>query len=711
MSLPDSPMPSAPARTVVRRRGGVEVSRHQQGADGTVRTTLMLDGGAKRLSVVERVRAAADRMRQSLAGQRAVHSTKEMRADQATVFTDFAAYLGAAVAHLAEKPDEPFAYARVVQPPRTGKTIIMGEFVSGTGATAVVLVPTVDLVRQTAASLREQLPNVSVGVYHGEEKQLVSSGIVVATYQIVKARHAEGKIPPAIANATFVFWDEGHHAMTDNCADLRVHGFQPGTLHIAFTATPDYDEKRTLAAHFPYLIHEITLEEALELKLFAPLKVKVVSVHADGSRVRLSGKDFDQRELGEIMSAEAFLEATRVIRWTVDDNAAVPALICCADKTQARNLHAYLCARRPPGAAEPALVTEDTKHREKILAAFEAGEIDTLVNVAVLLEGWNSPRCKLEIDLAPSLSEVRAKQKYFRVMTRADDALARIYVLVPDTLSRIPIFPQSLFGQAVEVEGYEDWMRRQPRKKPTAKEARPATKPAAPTEGLRVITQVVYEFDSTKVRLNPRDQAQIRSVIATKFAVAVKNPLPKFGEFLEEWFETELFTGYGAHLLRYCGCPLRRKYFLRLLTRLYPEVVASRRLKQDGFEYDLECLPRPEDPRAFGYLFSHVADAVDEEAPRAAAGSGPWADPYYDIEEHVDQIIKIKFVLAQITDERTSILTTRERFVLERYLLADEELSYADIGKEMGLSHARVAQIAAEAYWKFRAKLLIGADP
>lgn len=51
---------------------------------------------------------------------------------------------------------------------------------------------------------------------------------------------------------------------------------------------------------------------------------------------------------------------------------------------------------------------------KRYLAAVHSGD-----GVGVLIEGWNSPRCKLLIDLAPSLSRVRATQKHFRVLTRS----------------------------------------------------------------------------------------------------------------------------------------------------------------------------------------------------------------------------------------------------------------------------------------------------
>lgn len=87
--------------------------------------------------------------------------------------------------------------------------------------------------------------------------------------------------------------------------------------------------------------------------------------------------------------------------------------------------------------------------REDALRKFAGGQLDTLIQVGVLIEGWNSPRCKLLIDLAPSMSRVRATQKFFRVMTRLGDAEARIYILLPVGLPALPILPVELFGPSL----------------------------------------------------------------------------------------------------------------------------------------------------------------------------------------------------------------------------------------------------------------------
>ena len=54
----------------------------------------------------------------------------------------------------------------------------------------------------------------------------------------------------------------------------------------------------------------------------------------------------------------------------------------------------------------------------RILAAYERGEIDVLVNAQLLAEGWNSPRATVCMHLAPTASKRIYQQRVGRVTRR-----------------------------------------------------------------------------------------------------------------------------------------------------------------------------------------------------------------------------------------------------------------------------------------------------
>ena len=55
-----------------------------------------------------------------------------------------------------------------------------------------------------------------------------------------------------------------------------------------------------------------------------------------------------------------------------------------------------------------AIVTAKTpiKERMKLLALHEAGDIEAIVSVGVLAEGWDNPNCNIIVHLRPTLSKV-----------------------------------------------------------------------------------------------------------------------------------------------------------------------------------------------------------------------------------------------------------------------------------------------------------------
>ena len=75
-------------------------------------------------------------------------------------------------------------------------------------------------------------------------------------------------------------------------------------------------------------------------------------------------------------------------------------------------------------------VSGETPKREltRILADFERGEIDVLVNAMLLAEGWNSPRATLCMHLAPTASKRVYQQRVGRVTRRQPGKEAGIVV-------------------------------------------------------------------------------------------------------------------------------------------------------------------------------------------------------------------------------------------------------------------------------------------
>lgn len=521
----------------------------------------------------ERIAHGASRIMQMVEGEDEKFSYT-LRGEQENVFKSFSGYL-TLVASSADTLTEP-PMARIVQPPRTGKTVVAGACISGSGMMTTFIVPTMILVEQTAIELRAQMPDVPIGTFYSQKKNLVLFGVNITTYSMLQAYwRNHGYLPPEIALSSLIFCDEGHRAMTQKRLEVLKEGFDPLAVRVALTATPNYDEKRMLSKYFPVLIHEITLMEAVELDLLAGMRFWLAEVDVDGSVVEVVNGDYREDVLGDLMTEAPFFEATRIFRYD-SNNRHKGALICCTTIAQAEELYAYLCEKRPKSHPKPEIITGKTTEldRKIILEAFERGMIDTLINVGVLIEGWNSLRCKLLIDLAPTLSRVRAMQKFFRPMTKDGDEQAHVIMIMPRDLNRIPRMPLEFFGweeeyQAGELLGatYDD------REGSTLRV--PLLRDKTSIKDVQVHQKIVMTYGGFKIPdLDPSATADIRNVLESSEQFST-DKLPTLKEFSWIVYSHPLFTGRGGHLLRYLGVKTSRHEYAAFMAQFYPEAASD----------------------------------------------------------------------------------------------------------------------------------------
>jgi hypothetical protein len=135
-------------------------------------------------------------------------------------------------------------------------------------------------------------------------------------------------------------------------------------------------------------------------------------------------QDFDQEELAALLDQGPFNAAIAdLYRVRFKD---LPGVVYAAGVR-----HAYNVAKAFQDAGMKAKgVSGETPKREltRILAAYERGEIDVLVNAQLLAEGWNSPRATVCMHLAPTASKRIYQQRVGRVTRRNPGKEAGIVV-------------------------------------------------------------------------------------------------------------------------------------------------------------------------------------------------------------------------------------------------------------------------------------------
>jgi ribonuclease E len=314
--------------------------------------------------------------------------------------------------------DDPNAHKRFWFEHATGagKTVAAMGFVeaSRTGG-ILILTHRRNLVDQFLGELRTRGYGAreSGPLLDGKGHDRAEGPVTVETYQWF-VRNA-GRISDAY---TIVICDEAHTALGEKTsAAIRAW---TGPIFIGMTATG-----ALIARHvtdlFPTQTSRFDLAQAARRGVIAPLRCIRIP---PGPGVRTIAKvplrrgdvdvEFDQEMLAELLDQLPFNLAIANLYKTRFNG--VPGVIYAAGVRHAYNVAE---AMREEGLKAQA-VSGETPKRElaEILANYERGEIDVLVNAQLLAEGWNSPRATVCMHLAPTASKRVYQQRVGRVTRR-----------------------------------------------------------------------------------------------------------------------------------------------------------------------------------------------------------------------------------------------------------------------------------------------------
>ena len=317
---------------------------------------------------------------------------------------------------LADQPEDPNAAKRFWFEHATGagKTVAALGFVeaSHTGG-VLILTHRRNLVDQFLGELRDRgySKRISRPLLKGEDS--VKGPVTVETYQWF-VRNA-GKISSAY---TIVICDEAHTALGEKTSGAIREW--TGPIFIGMTATG-----ALIARHVTDLFRTQTSRFDLALAarrgVIAPLRCVRIS---PGVGVRTIAKvplrrgeidtEFDQDELAKLLDQQPFNMAVANLYKTRFNG--VPGVVYAAGVRHAYNLAEAFRAENIKAQA----VSGETPKRElvEILARYERGDIDVLINAQLLAEGWNSPRATVCVHLAPTASKRIYQQRVGRVTRR-----------------------------------------------------------------------------------------------------------------------------------------------------------------------------------------------------------------------------------------------------------------------------------------------------
>ena len=303
----------------------------------------------------------------------------------------------------------------LVGPTGMGKTVIIAAVLQGIaarGRSAIVLVHRRELIAQTSAKLR------LAGVQHG----IIAAGLPTTDHpiQVASVQTLARRLDRITAQPDLIVIDEAHHAAANTWGKALTHW--PEALRLGVTATPVRQDGRGLGIVFDRLVLGPSTAELIsggflcQARLYAPPPI------ADLSGVHRRAGDYAIEEAAERMDRPTVTgDAISHYQRLATGQRAIA--FCCNVK------HAeHVCAafNHVGVGAATLLGSTDPQRRDATVARFAAGQLQVLVTVDVVSEGFDIPAAGCAILLRPTQSLGLYLQQVGRVLRPAPGKAAAI---------------------------------------------------------------------------------------------------------------------------------------------------------------------------------------------------------------------------------------------------------------------------------------------
>lgn len=293
----------------------------------------------------------------------------------------------------------------LVLPTGGGKTICMAEILrslSARGRSAMVLVHRRELIAQTSHKLD------LAGVPHG----IIAAGVTPADapIQIASVQTLVRRLERIATPPDLIVIDEAHHATSSSWSRVLQHW--PDALRLGVTATPIRLDGRGLSAAFDCLVHGPSVADLTRAGFLCASRIYAPPVVADLSQLRRRAGDFAIDQAADAMdrptvTGDAISHYQRLA-------GAQRAIAFCCSVQHAEHVCACFNAAGIPAAT--LLGSLDPVRRDDAVARFANCELQILVTVDVVSEGFDIPAAGCAILLRPTQSLGLYLQQVGRVL-------------------------------------------------------------------------------------------------------------------------------------------------------------------------------------------------------------------------------------------------------------------------------------------------------
>ena len=296
-------------------------------------------------------------------------------------------------------------------PTGAGKTILASEIVERFYKEKKILVLCHRLV------LLEQLERALSKRHKVRKLSLSESGPAFNDYDILLSTNMRAKdvLEEAIRLADLIIVDEAHRVSPNGSGykkildDFENYG-KSNAQFMGLTASPERrtgDQRDQLNLAFDAIIDCADIETLIEEGILVPPIYRPHFVHdLDLKSIDISSGDFPVSKLAPAIVKSSMIDYALFIYEEERKNVSPKPISAwfCPDVTVAE----ATLEKIEQAGIQVAIVTANTPitERMRLLKQHEDGEIEAMVSVGVLAEGWDNPHCNIIVHLRPTLSKV-----------------------------------------------------------------------------------------------------------------------------------------------------------------------------------------------------------------------------------------------------------------------------------------------------------------
>ena len=288
-----------------------------------------------------------------------------------------------------------------VAPTGAGKTIlfseVIGRHLAGNSLKALVLAHRDELTDQNRSKFSLVNPSIATSIYDARTKSW-DGRVTFAMVQTLSLTANINAMPPF----DLLVIDEAHHAAANTYRTIidRVLELNPNCIVFGVTATPNRSDGKGLRDVFSNVSDQITLAELIRSGHLVTPRTFVIDVGVKNqlSSVRKVGSDFDMNAVDQIMNQRPINGAV-VDQW-LEKGENRQTVVFCSTVQHAEAVTEAFQDRD----VKAATITGQLSHMERnsILERYANNEINVIVNVQVLTEGWDHPPTSCVVLLRPS---------------------------------------------------------------------------------------------------------------------------------------------------------------------------------------------------------------------------------------------------------------------------------------------------------------------